>query len=140
MPRVDLSVPFAEKDDAKRLGARWDAVNKVWYVPEGIDPALFGRWLPQEPASNLRATGYFIAQSMVPCWKCGKLTQVFSFLLPAGHETLEEIECEGSDKVEAVWVKWVRVDAPTIVLYVDYLSSFVSNRRRPPGMVSRLSA
>lgn len=29
--RTDLRVPFAEKDEAKRLGARWDAARKVWY-------------------------------------------------------------------------------------------------------------
>jgi hypothetical protein len=28
MPPTDLNVPFHEKDDAKRLGARWDAVLK----------------------------------------------------------------------------------------------------------------
>jgi Domain of unknown function (DUF5710) len=37
MPRIDLKVPFAGKDDAKRLGARWDAARKVWYVPAGMD-------------------------------------------------------------------------------------------------------
>jgi hypothetical protein len=32
MPRIDLQVPFAEKEDAKLLGARWDAEKKVWYT------------------------------------------------------------------------------------------------------------
>jgi uncharacterized protein DUF5710 len=29
MPPIDLNVPFHEKDDARRLGARWDAVRKT---------------------------------------------------------------------------------------------------------------
>lgn len=39
--RVDLQVPFAEKDEAKRLGARWDSRQRTWYAPEGIEPAPF---------------------------------------------------------------------------------------------------
>lgn len=31
MLRIDLKVPFAEKDEAKQLGARWDGERKVWY-------------------------------------------------------------------------------------------------------------
>ena len=38
--RLDLKIPFAEKDQAKKLGARWDAGRKLWYI-EGLDPALF---------------------------------------------------------------------------------------------------
>jgi hypothetical protein len=41
-------VPFAEKDQAKGLGARWDAARKKWYVPHGVDVNLFSRWLPDE--------------------------------------------------------------------------------------------
>ena len=75
MPRIDLQVPYAEKDEAKRLGARWDAANKVWYVPDGIDPASFREWVPQEPTINMRSGSYFIAQSMTSCWKCGRCIQ-----------------------------------------------------------------
>ncbi len=39
-----LKVPFAEKDDAKELGARWDPARKSWYVPDGKDVAAFARW------------------------------------------------------------------------------------------------
>ena len=39
-----LKVPYAEKDEAKRLGARWDAARKKWYVPQGVDVAPFARW------------------------------------------------------------------------------------------------
>jgi hypothetical protein len=42
--QVFLNVPFAEKDEAKRLGARWDAARKKWYVPNGVDAEQFSRW------------------------------------------------------------------------------------------------
>jgi hypothetical protein len=41
-----LDVPFAQKDDAKRLGAKWDAAKRKWYVPHGIDVNLFKQWWP----------------------------------------------------------------------------------------------
>ena len=43
--KFNLKVPFAEKDAAKALGARWDAANKLWYV-EGKDMAPFAKWSP----------------------------------------------------------------------------------------------
>jgi hypothetical protein len=39
-----LAVPFAEKDEAKKLGARWNAERRAWYVPAGVDVSLFSRW------------------------------------------------------------------------------------------------
>jgi WD40 repeat protein len=42
--RIDLAVPFAEKDEAKRLGARWDPAKKTWYVADGMDSTRFARW------------------------------------------------------------------------------------------------
>ena len=39
-----LTVPFGEKDEAKALGARWDATVKTWYVPQGVDAAPFEKW------------------------------------------------------------------------------------------------
>ncbi|WEJ63742.1 exodeoxyribonuclease VII large subunit [Thiomicrorhabdus lithotrophica] len=47
-----LEVPFREKDQAKALGARWDAVSKRWYVPEALQNEIdsFQKWLPQSPS------------------------------------------------------------------------------------------
>ena len=42
-----LNVPFAQKDAAKALGARWDAANKKWYAPGDKDIALFAQWQTQ---------------------------------------------------------------------------------------------
>lgn len=45
--RTILNVPFAEKDEAKRLGARWDQQLRKWYVPHGIDERDFEKWIPE---------------------------------------------------------------------------------------------
>ncbi|MDF7677047.1 zincin-like metallopeptidase domain-containing protein [Neisseriaceae bacterium ESL0693] len=42
--REYINVPFKEKDQAKKLGARWDRQQQSWYVPAGIDIALFTKW------------------------------------------------------------------------------------------------
>ena len=45
-----LSCPYAEKDEAKSLGARWDADERKWYVPNDVDRNLFKRWWEKEAA------------------------------------------------------------------------------------------
>ena len=42
---VWLNVPFAQKDAAKRLGARWSAAEKKWYVQDVENLAPFLRWI-----------------------------------------------------------------------------------------------
>ena len=39
-------MPYAEKDDAKQLGAKWDRAEKAWYVPAGVSLESFTPWLP----------------------------------------------------------------------------------------------
>jgi putative DNA primase/helicase len=43
--RTYLAVPYAEKDDAKRVGAKWDRQAKAWYVPAGVGLKAFTPWL-----------------------------------------------------------------------------------------------
>ena len=50
--RIDLKVPFAEKDTAKALGARWDAAKKIWYVKDVADLTPFSRWIPEVKAAS----------------------------------------------------------------------------------------
>ena len=50
--RMNLKVPFAEKDEAKKLGARWDAARKLWYVDSDEKIAAFARWSPTVHAAS----------------------------------------------------------------------------------------
>jgi exodeoxyribonuclease VII large subunit len=45
--RVDLNVPYVEKDDAKALGAQFDWDRRVWFAPPGTDLSPLERWLPE---------------------------------------------------------------------------------------------
>jgi len=42
--KIYLNVPYAEKDAAKALGAKWDAVNKKWYVTGNTALEPFAKW------------------------------------------------------------------------------------------------
>jgi hypothetical protein len=66
--RMNLKVPFAEKDEAKKLGAKWDSVQKIWYVENKADLSPFSKWsaspqesgdgdalTPKKPSANTQA-------------------------------------------------------------------------------------
>ncbi|HBE2351328.1 TPA: DNA primase, partial [Escherichia coli] len=108
MARIDINVPYNEKDEAKRLGARWDATRKTWYIPDGVPTSDFTRWLP---SGNVLSPYWFIAQTPDQCWKCGRETVMTSFLLPAGHKTLEQDE-DGL-------LYWQMQELPAFIFYVD---------------------
>lgn len=116
MPQA-LTVPFGEKDEAKALGARWDATGKTWYVPDGVDLAPFHRWkqsvqgsgpptpkpapkpAPAPPptfqgAPQVKASSFAIARSEQTCFKCKKPTQVYAVALLRGYEQLEDDEAD----------------------------------------------
>lgn len=82
MNRIHLDVPYAEKDQAKRLGARWDPEVKRWYIDADHDRELFKAWLPKQSAEGFRndteyavvSSGAFIVLTLAKCWKCNRQT------------------------------------------------------------------
>jgi hypothetical protein len=72
--QVWLDVPFAEKDAAKRAGARWDRAAKRWYAPRAGIAAL-DRWAARADIPDLlpgedRSLGSGLFVDLVPrsCW------------------------------------------------------------------------
>lgn len=60
-----LNVPFAEKDEAKSLGARWEPMLKAWYVPVGVPEHIFTRWAePDKQPSQAAAQRGIIAEAL----------------------------------------------------------------------------
>jgi hypothetical protein len=45
--RLYLNVPHADKEAAKKLGARWDAETKGWWIPSTYEREEFLKWLPR---------------------------------------------------------------------------------------------
>jgi ssDNA-binding Zn-finger/Zn-ribbon topoisomerase 1 len=61
-----LECPFAEKDQAKALGARWEPSLKKWYVPAGMDLTPFGRWMASRPWERRDAPAAVLAATAPP--------------------------------------------------------------------------
>jgi hypothetical protein len=88
--RVYLDVPYAEKDAAKALGARWDQTARRWYDPR--PPSLgLERWAARAEVPELlpgedRTFGAGLFVDLVPrsCW----FTNVRSCVSPTDWERL----------------------------------------------------
>ena len=50
--RINLKTPYAEKDEAKALGARWDPKKQCWYIQNVADLSPFARWITDAPSST----------------------------------------------------------------------------------------
>ena len=50
-----LIVPFKEKEEAKKSGAKWDAENSLWYAPKGTKKKKFIRWDMEVQQSRIRS-------------------------------------------------------------------------------------
>ena len=46
--RVDLNVPYSDKDKAKALGAKWDTSTSKWYVLNPSDLKPFMSWMSND--------------------------------------------------------------------------------------------
>ena len=78
--RVILNCPFAEKDRAKELGARWDVDLRKWFIPQGMPIDDFARWLPKGEEEKfsialrekeaLLCSSQALAQNWVVCSAC----------------------------------------------------------------------
>ena len=93
--RVYLTVPYAEKDEAKRHGARWDPERKRWWIDRSkiADQPGIHRWMSDDPALAEQAreaeaflTGSSARRSPAPAAtatpKAHRVNAATSFLLP----------------------------------------------------------
>lgn len=106
---VDLSVPFSEKDDAKRLGARWSSQRRTWYVPAGVDPGPFARWRGDVSAERpypLSASEAYLVTASERCWRCDASFTAVAFLLAPGF-VLDEHADGGEQLSDWAFVEYI---------------------------------
>lgn len=44
--RINLQVPYSDKESVKSLGAKWDVARKTWYIIDPQDLEQFKKWIP----------------------------------------------------------------------------------------------
>jgi len=97
--RTDLKVPFAEKDAAKALGARWDPAKKIWHVVDAKDLTPFQKWIPNLDEWSEKS-GSDAAQSSKPPAKAAKTGSEGVITISAtrdqhcGCKVLPWVDCE----------------------------------------------
>jgi hypothetical protein len=95
-----IDVPYAEKDEAKSLGARWDPTAKSWFVPESMELEPFADWLPEghevltEPgwprvARRLNRRPHVLLLSR-RCWKCDQVGYAVSVAVHVSDDDMPE--------------------------------------------------
>jgi len=62
-----LKVNYNEKDEAKKLGAKWDVNQKIWFIPYGIDYNKFTKWKMIKYNNNII---YDCRSCFIECEKC----------------------------------------------------------------------
>ncbi|HEX5277783.1 MAG TPA: exodeoxyribonuclease VII large subunit [Fluviicoccus sp.] len=107
--RTYLQVPFAEKDQAKAHGARWDPLERKWYV-QAEDLAPFRRWLPES------ADMPFVPLS--PAGVSEPSPAYHALATAAKGISLHEFMLRIQSAVEAVFAQplWVRVEINQVKL------------------------
>lgn len=73
-----LNVPYAEKDEAKALGARWNPEIKKWYVTDKKDYHKFVKWFTNQNIDLIICDHLYIIVGEQHCFKCKKPTSVVS--------------------------------------------------------------
>jgi hypothetical protein len=119
---MDLKVPYAEKDEVKALGARWEPARRCWYIPDGLDLRPFRRWIPAPdvglPGLNLRSLETYVVTAPRRCWRCEQATTVVGFLMAPDFEDFSvwEGDLDGGGR-------WGGGEGWCFAFYIDTLPS-----------------
>ena len=88
MSRIYLCVPFEERDEARRRGARWDPAMKCWFIAASEDPTRFLQWLADEtqiaPYSIVSSEASILA-TWGECWRCSARIEVICVYCERGE-------------------------------------------------------
>jgi hypothetical protein len=74
MDRICLFVPPEDYLEVNASGARWDDASKCWYIDEGMEPAMFSRWLGEQEGEapfGIVSEEAFVAAARSSCVRCG---------------------------------------------------------------------
>lgn len=82
---VELRSSYGDKDEIKRLGAKYDGARRSWFVPSGMSLEPFSKWLPSDrlySAVSLKFPCVYLVFATYNGHFCGKPTTVGGFGIP----------------------------------------------------------
>jgi hypothetical protein len=102
--RINLKTPFADKDAAKALGARWDGTRKIWYITDVADLTPFMRWIPDltaatQDAAPLTSQPKPTSASALARQSEGVITKPTTKVPHCGCKALPWVDCEHSSQI-----------------------------------------
>jgi hypothetical protein len=94
---IILEVPFNEKDEAKSLGAKWDAKARKWYISESTDKDKFQKWIPKTMDNPIIVANapIYLLKSWERCRKCYMTIDVFCLAANGAKEEEWDEEVKG---------------------------------------------
>ncbi|MBQ3165491.1 MAG: hypothetical protein IJC02_13355 [Lachnospiraceae bacterium] len=79
--RFYINCPYQEKEEAKALGAKWDAIAKKWYYTHSKDKHKFIKWINIASTDDEEKNNSFkVYKIFKECYKCKKNTSVYTYI------------------------------------------------------------
>lgn len=92
-----LNVPFSEKNEVKKLGAKWNPTLKSWYVESKRDYYKFVKWiLNSRDKVNILCDKIYLLQRERICYKCGRTTPVYAIAFSDYFTVYDMSKCESA--------------------------------------------
>lgn len=131
-----LNVDYNDKDEVKKIGARWNPELKKWYVFSRKDYNKFGYWIGEkESAISYVIFDYFyLVKSVRQCFKCKKYIPVVAFAFDSYCVLYDE-------EYESAWNYWENngdEDMPEPILQANPYKSFYGKVREDLCIVSEM--
>lgn len=126
-----LTVPFAQKDRVKALGARWDSAQRQWYVPPRVDLAQFSSWLPAHPSTEALTSRDLVEAAEGAVAPAGPAGVSLSQLLAGVERAVSQAYREGV---------WTRVDVVNVTVRNKHVYLEVSERDESGAVIAQARA
>lgn len=127
--KLYLKVPYAEKDEAKKFGARWNPELKLWYYDGLIQNYVnFSKWiLGNEEDALIVFETLYILEGQRACWRCKKATTVIALGI-SEHAVISQEDGEKNIFIEEdiapntlIHLAWVDTENDIPPLLLRYL-------------------
>jgi putative DNA primase/helicase len=128
-----LDVPYAEKAEAKALGAKWDRQEQSWYVPAGVDPLPMVQWHKAALASPLLQKSHSVEISPLDAVVSSVPTRRQYLAVPYDDRAAAKAAGAQWDKVLKSWFVGPEADVAQIQRWVPEKVS----REQEPAMHPR---